>query len=115
MLTKDLALGSDFDFRSGRDADGPIFPIGSVDPRLAVQEDILGVIQDDGRPLAIHVGSAAAALDRGEIVEIDGIRIIRSGDGVAAVDSDGNEIAAHQAFWFAWSKFHPSTELWPAI
>ena len=115
VLTKDLALGSDFDFRSGRDADGPIFPIGDADPRLAIQEDILGVIQADGQPLAIHVNSAADALDRGEIVEVNSITVIRSGDGVAALDSDGNEIAAHQAFWFAWSQFYPTTQLWPDL
>ena len=115
VLTQDLALGRDPDFRNTRDADGPIFPIGDVDPRLAIQEDILGVIQANGTPLAIHVNSAAAALGRGEVVEVDGVRVISSGDGVAAIDSDGNEIVGHQAFWFAWSQFYPSTELWPDV
>ena len=114
-LTEADALGQDFDFRNGRDADGPIFPIGNVDPRLAIQEDILGVLQTNGRALAFHVNSAAAALSRGEIVEANGIQIVSSGDGVAALDSDGNEMAAHQAFWFAWSQFYPSTELWPDV
>ena len=36
-----------------------------------------------------------------------------SGDGLLAFDSDGAPITAHQAFWFAWSQFHPTTELWP--
>ena len=45
----------------------------------------------------------------------DDIRIISSGDGVVAIDGNGNEIVAHQAFWFAWSQFHPSTELWPDV
>ena len=72
------------------------------------------MIQEDGTPLAIHVNSASAALQRGEVVEIDGIRIIQVGDGVQAIDAEGNEIAAHQAFWFAWSQFYPTTELWPA-
>ena len=115
VLTQDLALGRDPDFRNTRDADGPIFPIGDVDPRLAIQEDILGVIQANGTPLAIHVNSAAAALGRGEVVEVGGVRVISSGDGVAAIDSDGNEIVGHQAFWFAWSQFYPSTELWPDV
>ena len=115
VLIEELALGRDFDFRNGRDSSGPIFPIGDVDPRLAIQEDVLGVIQEDGTPLAIHVNSASAALQRGEVVEIDGIRIIQVGDGVQAIDAEGNEIAAHQAFWFAWSQFYPSTELWPNV
>ena len=115
VLTEDLALGRDPDFRNNRDADGPIFPIGSVDPRLAIQEDILGIIQDNGTPLAIHVNSAAGAISRGEIVEVNGIQVVGSGDGVAALDGDGNEIVGHQAFWFAWSQFYPSTELWPDV
>ena len=115
VLTEDLALGQDFDFRNGRDANGPIFPIGNVDPRLAVQEDILGVTQTNGRPLAIHVNSALGAIQRGEIVVIDDIRVVQSGDGLLAFDSDGNQITAHQAFWFAWSQFNPATDLWPDV
>lgn len=115
VLTENLALGRDPDFRNNRDADGPIFPIGSVDPRLAIQEDILGVIQDNGTALAIHVNSAVGALSRGEIVEINGIQVVASGDGIVALDSNGNEIVAHQAFWFAWSQFYPSTDLWPDV
>ncbi len=115
VLIEELALGRNFDFRDNRDSDGPIFPIGDVDPRLAVQEDVLGVIQENGAALAIHVDSATAALERGEVVEIDGIRVIQAGDGVRAIDAEGNEIVAHQAFWFAWSQFYPSTELWPNV
>ncbi len=115
VLIESLARGRNFDFRNGRDADGPIFPIGNVDPRLAVQEDVLGVIQTNGRPLAIHVNSATAAIQRGESVVIDDIRVGQSGDGLFAVDADGNEVTTHQAFWFAWSQFHPTTDLWPDL
>ena len=115
VLTEDLALGRDPDFRNTRDANGPIFPVGRVDPRLAIQEDIFGVIQENERALAIHVNSATAALDRGEVVLIDDIRVIKAGDGIAALDADGNEIVGHQAFWFAWSQFYPTTELWPDV
>ena len=31
-----------------RDANGPIFPIGDVDPRLPVHEDVIGVITSAG-------------------------------------------------------------------
>lgn len=115
VLIEDLALGRDFDFRNGRDAQGPIFPVGDVDPRLSVQEDVLGVIQSNGTPLAFHVNSAIDAINRGEVVEVDGIRIVRSGDGVQAIDGDGNDIVSHQAFWFAWSQFYPLTDLWPNV
>ena len=114
MLVEALALGRDFDFRNGRDADGPIFPIGNVDPRLDVQEDVLGVLKADGTPLAFHVNTALAALERGETIEVDGISVIKDGGGVRAVDVDGNDLGAHQAFWFAWSQFYDDTELWPS-
>jgi hypothetical protein len=26
-------------------------------------------------------------------------------------DATGEEIAAHEAFWFGWSQFHPTTQL----
>jgi len=29
------------------------------------------------------------------------------------VDADGSALGSHQAFWFAWSQFHPQTALWP--
>ena len=45
----------------------------------------------------------------------DAIRVVTSGDGLLAFDTDGNEIPAHQAFWFAWSQFYPATQLWPDV
>ena len=115
VLIEDLALGRDFDFRNGRDADGPIFPIGDVDPRLDIQEDVLGVLDADGNPVAFHVNSAIRFLESGGTVEMNGISLVQDGSGVRAEDTDGNEIAGHQAFWFAWSQFHPDTLLWPSV
>jgi len=34
------------------------------------------------------------------------------GGGLRAEDVDGTDLGSHQAFWFAWSQFHPETELW---
>lgn len=115
VLIEDLALGRDPDFRNGRDADGPIFPVGDVDSRLPVQEDVLGVTKADGTPIAFHVSSALAALDRGEVITIDDIRVVKDGGGVRAIDADGNDLGGHQAYWFAWSQFHPDSELWPEV
>lgn len=115
VLDISLALGRpDSDLRNTRDGDGPIFPIGDVDPRLPVQEDVLGVVTADGDPIAFHVNSAVAALGRGEFIEVDGITLVLDGGGVRAVDDDGNDLGGHQAFWFAWSQFYPDTELWPS-
>lgn len=115
VLVEELALGRDFDFRNGRDANGPIFPIGDVDPRLDVQEDVLGIIQEDGTPIAFHVNSAIGALEAGQTVEVNGISIVLSGSGIKAVDADGNDIVGHQSFWFAWSQFNEGTDLWPEV
>lgn len=112
VLKESLALGRDFDFRNGRDANGPIFPIGDVDPRLAVQEDIIGLITDSGEAIAFHKGNALAALNNGENISYANIQLVLDGGGVKALDKQGNDLGAHQAFWFAWSQFHPDTQLW---
>ena len=115
VLEERLALGRDFDFRNGRDASGPIFPIGDVDPRLPVQEDILGIITASGKPIAFHVASLIKVLDAGEKVEVENVHIVLEAGGVKAIDKDGNDLGTHQAFWFAWSQFHPETLLWPEL
>jgi hypothetical protein len=115
VLAEALALGRDFDLRNNRDAKGPIFPIGDVDPRLPVQEDVLGVIAASGRPVAFQVRSALDALGRGESVAFENVRLVLDAGGVRAVDASGNDLGGHQAFWFAWSQFHPGTELWPLL
>ncbi len=113
VLAERLALGRDFDFRNGRDAAGPIFPIGDIDPRLAVQEDVLGVIAPNGVAVAFHVPSVITVLDAGGSVELDGVRVVLDAGGVRAVDAANKDLGTHQAFWFAWSQFHPGTRLWP--
>ena len=112
VLVEELALGRDFDFRNGRDADGPIFPIGDADTRLPVHADVLGVMTDDGTPVAFYVDSALDTLRRGERVVFEGIELVLDGGGVRALDADGDDVVGHQAFWFAWSQFHPDTALW---
>jgi hypothetical protein len=116
VLDISLALGrEDSDLRNTRDANGPIFPIGEVDPRLAEQEDVLGLVKADGTAIAFHVNSAIDALERGEFIELDGINVILAGGGVQAIDAEGTDLGGHQAFWFAWSQFYPDTELWPVL
>ena len=115
VLEERLALGRNFDFRNGRDADGPIFPIGDVDPRLPVQEDILGTVTASGTPVAFHVDSLIKVLDAGEKVEVENIEIVMDARGVRAIDKKGEDLGTHQSFWFAWSQFYPETLLWPEI
>jgi len=112
VLAEALALGRDFDFRNNRDADGPIFPVGDVDPRLDVHEDIVGVVSSSGQPIAFQRSEALVELTKGNAVSFENIQLKLDGGGIRAV-ADGDDVGSHQAFWFAWSQFYPDTKLWP--
>lgn len=113
VLVEALALGRNFDFRNTRDADGPIFPVGDVDPRLPVHEDIIGVTTASGMPVAFQRSTAFAALQSGADIAVENVRLVLDAGGIRAEDADGTDLGSHQAFWFAWSQFHPDTALWP--
>ena len=114
MIAEDGGIGRQYalDPLRGRDDDGPIFPIGDMDGRLGVHDQVFGVVLDDGTPIAFGVNAAAAALQDGQIVELGGVTLRLDGGGVRAADAAGNEIDGHQSFWFAWSQFMPDTLLW---
>lgn len=113
VLKERYALGRDPDFRNTRDADGPIFPVGDVDPRLPVHEDIIGAITASGKPVAFQRSKAMAALQKGEHIAFENVRLELDAGGIRAIGADGADLGSHQAFWFAWSQFHPGTALWP--
>ena len=113
VLLERYALGRDPDFRNGRDANGPIFPVGDVDPRLPVHEDIIGVVAASGTPMAFQRSKAFVALQRGDEISFENVRLQLDAGGIRAVDAEGADLGSHQAFWFAWSQFHPETALWP--
>ena len=114
ILAEDGGIGRSYplDPLRGRDDDGPIFPIGDMDDTLGVHDQVFGVVLDDGTPVAFPVAAAATALQAGQDVELAGVTLRLDGGGVRAVDSAGNEIEGHQAFWFAWSQFMPTTLVW---
>ena len=112
VLVEELALGRDFDLRNQRDKNGPIFPIGNVDPRLPVHEDVIGVVTASGTPVAFPRGAAFLALTDGIEVGFENVRLELVAGGVRATNADGDDLSSHQAFWFAWSQFHPGTALW---
>ena len=112
VLVEALALGRDWDLRNTRDADGPIFPVGDVDPRLPVHEDVIGVFTASGAPLAFQRSTAMAALLAGQEIVVENVRLELAAGGLRAVDLNGSDLGSHQAFWFAWSQFHPDTALW---
>ena len=113
VLKERYALGRDLDFRNNRDANGPIFPIGDVDPRLPVHEDVIGAVTASGRPVAFQRSKAFVALQNGEEIAFENVRLALDAGGIRAVGADGSDLGSHQAFWFAWSQFHPDTALWP--
>ena len=112
VLVEALALGRNFDFRNGRDADGPIFPVGDVDPRLPVHEDMIGAITASGKPVAFPRAAAYLALADGQEITFENVRLVLDAGGIRTEGNDGSDVASHQAFWFAWSQFYPATELW---
>ena len=114
IIAEDGGLGRRYslDPLQGRDDDGPIFPIGDLDGRLGVHDQVFGVVLDDGTPIAFGVAAAAAALEAGRSVELGGVTLRLDGGGVRAVDAAGDEVEGHQSFWFAWSQFMPDTLLW---
>lgn len=113
VIARDGGLGRSYEPNplGDRDADGPIFPVGPVDPRLDVHARVVGLVARDGTPIAFPVATAATALDRGDPVSIEGYEVISDGGGLRVVGPDG-EVVAHESFWFAWSQFHPETLLW---
>jgi hypothetical protein len=117
IVAEDGGIGREYedDPLGGRDDNGPIFPVGDVDPRLPIQAPVLGVIAPGGRPVAFEVDQASAALRDGEQVSAAGVDVVVDGGGLRAQTRTGRELPAHQAFWFAWSQFHPDTRLWSPL
>ncbi|MGH8924676.1 MAG: DUF3179 domain-containing (seleno)protein [Acidimicrobiia bacterium] len=116
IVARDGGIGRSYpdDPLQGRDAAGPIFPVGDVDPRLAAQTLVVGVIGSDGIPVAFPIEEARSAIAAGEVVTLGDVRLQADGSGFRAELLSGNEAVAHQAFWFAWSQFHPGSLLWSA-
>lgn len=114
IIARDGGIGREYpdDPLRGRDDDGPIFPVGPVDPRLPVQADVVGAIAADGTPVAFPTEQAVSALLAGDVVATDGLVAMLDGDGLRVVDEGGTEVVAHQSFWFAWSQFWPTTVVW---
>jgi hypothetical protein len=67
---------------------------------------------DDGRTIAFAVDALRTATVDGEDVRYKGVTVMQDGGGFVA-EVDGDEIGTHEAYWFAWSQFHPDTLLWP--
>jgi len=117
IVARDGGIGRAYpeDPLGGRDDQGPIFPVGDVDPRLPVQEQVVGVVTPGGVAVAFPAAAARGALEAGEEVKLLGVRLELVGDGLRAVGDGGAGLVSHQASWFAWSQFHPDTALWTPL
>jgi hypothetical protein len=116
ILSADAGTGRVYEAEplGDRDAAGPVFPVGERDERLPAQERVLGVTSPRGQPVAFPVERAREALRAGEEVRLAGVELRLDAGGLAARPADGGpDLPAHEAFWFAWSQFHPGTLLWP--
>ena len=76
-----------------------------------MQDQVLGVRTDDVT-VAFPEVTARAALAQGLPVEHEGVTVGLVAGALTAFDRDGEPIATHQSFWFAWSQFFPETEVW---
>lgn len=90
----------------------PISPVGNVDRRLPVHEDVIGVVTGSGTPVAFPSRQAIVALKQGTEISFEDVRLQPQAGGIKAVKTDGTDLGSHEAFWFAGSQFHPETELW---
>ena len=116
IIAEDGGIGRSYpsDPLQGRDDAGPIFPTGPVDPRLPVQELVVGVILPDGSALAFPVAPVRALLESGSRVTVDDVEAVLDGDGLRTL-GPGGELISHQSYWFAWSQFHPGTAVWTPL
>jgi hypothetical protein len=94
-------------------APGTMFSTQAVDTRVFVKERVLGIVVDGiarAYPLR-HLGTLAGPLHDhvgGADVTIRFDAETRSAEAFV----DGRQLPAVVAYWFAWSAFHPGTELW---
>jgi len=65
--------------------------------------------------VAFPVDDALRALADGDPVTAAGVEVLDDGAGLYARTIDGAPIVSHQAFWFAWSQFHPDSEVWTGM
>lgn len=93
MLLERYTLGRNPHFRNGRDTYGPIFPIGYVDPRLPVHEDVIGAVTASGKPVAFQHSAAFLALRQGKTVEYEHVSLRLEAGGIRAVGTGNIDLA----------------------
>jgi hypothetical protein len=93
---------------------GIMFPPKRHDPRLPVKERVLG-LEIGGQAKAYGLADLAAAGTLDDDVGGVAVRVEydAASETVRVVGrAEGNLLPATTVYWFAWSAFHPETELW---
>ena len=113
IIAEDAGIGRTYERDPLRDRgpDEPTVPVGPVDPRLPAQVRVVGVVSPAGAAVAFPVDAVRAAFEAGDRVSLAGVEVVDDG-GALLVRQGDEELPAHEAFWFAWSQFHPDTLVW---
>ncbi|MGH2759768.1 MAG: DUF3179 domain-containing (seleno)protein [Actinomycetota bacterium] len=97
----------------GRDAQGPIFPVGHIDGRLPRMTEVYGVVTPEGTAVAFPMEEAHRWLRTGKKIAAFGVELrLRAGGLAARSDRSPESLIGQRAFWFAWSQFHPRSMIW---
>jgi len=106
----DLNTYSVFDTFTGDAVTGPLRDRGISLKQASVVTT--GVFTASGKPVAFQRSKALVTLRAGKPIQFENVRLELAAGGLKAVDANGADLGSHQAFWFAWSQFHPQTALW---
>jgi hypothetical protein len=114
VVSEDAGIGRIYLDEPTASAVVPGWPVGSRDERAPSDVVVLGVRTAEGRWVAFPAAEARArAEDDDDGFAWAGARITLDGGGLVAHDNEGGELlASHEAYWFAWSQYHPGTKLW---
>ncbi len=119
VLSRDTGYGRDYErdpYAGYEDSRGIYFPVTHRDPRYHPKERVLG----------IEVNGQFKAYPFAELSKTDGviretfngvpleIHYDRGSHSARALDANGESIPAITAFWFAWTAFHPETDVFKA-
>ncbi|MFN2433625.1 MAG: DUF3179 domain-containing (seleno)protein, partial [Gemmatimonadota bacterium] len=91
-----------------------MFPVRHEDGRLGTKDLVLGIERARGAkayPFARLAGEPSPIRDRIGGEELF-VYFDRDSETAFATDLAGRELPTTVAYWFAWSAFHPGTELW---
>jgi hypothetical protein len=96
-----------------------MFPLNHSDDRMEMKERVLGVSVDGVfkaypyRAFSQEEDTVAQDIVNGQTIRIE---FLAAPQAAYVTDMDGNPLPSASMYWFAWSSFHPETELFdPAI